>query len=266
MEENSKKLQRIADVIKVMGYKTDAELAKAINLSQGYVSEIVNEKKNVPKTFGQKLEDYLGISRKWFESGEGEMLAAGMKVRAGETERRPLYANAEVIGEIYPGKEETNFRDLGNGKLLMLVPEVDRYTMAGYLEHIQDREFVNGLPSVDMIVDKYHRGRYLSFVIKGDSMTDGTEESIPDGSTVIGREIKKELWLSKFHTHKWDDFIIVHRDGIIVKRIVGHDVEKGEIAIRSLNPDKERYPDDVIFLDDVLQMFNVIEVRIKRKK
>lgn len=50
--------------------------------------------------------------------------------------------------------------------------------------------------------------------------------------------------------------MIVHEDGIVVKRIIDHDVENHTITIHSLN---DMYPDRVIDLCDVKQIFNVIE-------
>ena len=94
-------------------------------------------------------------------------------------------------------------------------------------------------------------------------MNDGTEESYLEGDRLLCREIKRELWIdSKLHIRKWD-FVIVHKEGVLIKRIVEHNVENGTITVHSLNP---IYPDKVISLAEVYQIFNVIEfLRPKRR-
>ena len=58
-------------------------------------------------------------------------------------------------------------------------------------------------------------------------------------------------------------FVIVHKEGVLIKRIVEHNVENGTITVHSLNP---IYPDKVISLAEVYQIFNVIEfLRPKRR-
>jgi hypothetical protein len=63
------KLERLNIVMNRVNIKDDIELAKAINYSQGYISEILSAKKGVPKTMGIKLEDKFNISRQWFDLG-----------------------------------------------------------------------------------------------------------------------------------------------------------------------------------------------------
>ncbi|MNK86869.1 hypothetical protein D3C87_1067910 [compost metagenome] len=109
----------------------------------------------------------------------------------------------------------------------------------------------------------------MAFEAVGDSMENYTseemsKESIPHGATVTGREVGKHLWDSKFHNHKWPDFIVVLEDGIVIKRLIHHDVENGLITLHSLNPNKRVYPDKEYSLDEVKQIFNVINVTIER--
>ncbi|WP_124583927.1 helix-turn-helix transcriptional regulator [Pedobacter sp. KBW06] len=207
---------------------------------------------------GQKLEDHLGVSRKWYEEGEGEMLLESAAAQK---------ANSTSIGEIHYPLEvgDSPFIDLGEGKYIMVVPLVNEYAYAGYLPGYRDPEYLEELPKHTIIVDKHHKGQYRAFEIVGDSMDDNTKESISDGSIATGREIQQHLWTSKFHTHRFKDYIIVHKKhGIIAKRITHHDTDTGVITCHSLNPDKDRYPDFDIHLDDVRQMFNIVNVLQKR--
>jgi transcriptional regulator with XRE-family HTH domain len=178
----------------------------------------------------------------------------------------PKKQNAKDLGRIeYDEENETKFSDLGDGKYLMLVPLVNEFAHAGYLSNFKDSEYLEDLPKHTIIVDKHHRGHYRAFEVIGDSMDNNTRESIIDGSIATGREIKRELWKSKFHTHRSKDFIFVsNSEGIICKRIIGQDVEQGILKLHSLNPDKATYPDFDLHLDDVQQIFSIVQVTQKR--
>lgn len=140
---------------------------------------------------------------------------------------------------------------------VMEIPLVSQYAYAGYLDGYQDTTYMTDLPKVPFNVDHYGRGKYLAFEVRGDSMTDGTYQSILNGDILMCREVYQDHWKSKLHINKWT-FVIVHRtEGVIIKKIIDHDVEKGVITIHSLNPD---YPDQEINLADVKQLFNVLRV------
>lgn len=176
-------------------------------------------------------------------------------------------ANGKLIGELnYPiERGETPFIELGEGQYLMVMPLVNEYAYAGYLSGYADPEYVEELSKHTIIVTKQHKGNYRAFEIVGDSMDDGTKESIPDGSIATGREIQRHLWSSPFHTHRFKDYIIVHQtEGILNKRITKHDVSKGFITCHSLNPDKNTYPDFDLHLDEIKQIFNIVNVSIPR--
>jgi hypothetical protein len=166
----------------------------------------------------------------------------------------------------YPTLDSHNqFIDLKDGKILMIITKVEEPAYAGYLSNFADPQFIDALPFHSIIVDKYHKGNYRAFEIVGDSMDDGSKESIPDGSIATGREIYRDYWKSKFHTHRYKDYIIVsNTEGIIAKRIIAHDVPGGMITCHSLNTDKTTYPDLELSLEDVKQIFNIVNVSIAR--
>jgi phage repressor protein C with HTH and peptisase S24 domain len=169
-------------------------------------------------------------------------------------------SNAYTVGNIQYSETDSPFVDLGNGQYIMIVPLVQEYAYAGYLSGYQDEEYIEELPKHSFVVNKQHRGRYMAFQVIGDSMSNGTEESITEGSTVTGRGIQRHLWSSRFHIHRFKDYVIVHKEGILIKRITRHDVEEGVITCQSLNPDKDAYPDFDLKLDDCSQIFNIVNV------
>lgn len=147
--------------------------------------------------------------------------------------------------------------------IILRVPLVSQYAHAGYLAGYADASYMDSLPTIPYIVDHEALGHYVAFEVKGDSMNDGTEDSILEGDRLLCREIQPHLWVSsKLHFRKWD-FVIVHTEGILVKRIIDHDVDNHTITIHSLN---SMYPDKVIDLADVKQIFNVIELQRPRRR
>lgn len=142
-------------------------------------------------------------------------------------------------------------------------PFVSQKAYAGYLSGYADAEYVDSLPTVAFPVDHTPLGKYLVFEVKGDSMDDGSYDSYLSGDLLLCREVRMDLWKdSTLHFTKWD-FVIVHEEGILVKRIVNHDVVNHTITIHSLN---ELYPDRVIDLCEVRQILNVVNMMRPRRR
>ena len=143
------------------------------------------------------------------------------------------------------------------------VPVVSSYAHAGYLFGFVAPEYMEALPTIDFTPEHEMHGNYVTFEVRGDSMDDGSKEGYIDGELVICREIGRHLWQdSKLHINR-RDFVIVAREGILIKRITEHDVAAHTITIHSLNPE---YPDRTLDLSDVMQIFSVIESRYQRKR
>jgi transcriptional regulator with XRE-family HTH domain len=143
---------------------------------------------------------------------------------------------------------------------IMYVPLVSFYAYGGYQNGYGDPEYVENLPKIPFAAEVEHKGDYLCFEVRGSSMDDNTKRSIVEKDILLCRNIRPDLWKSsRLHLHKWQVFVIVHKeDGIMVKEIIKHDVEKGKITVHSYN---DMYDDKEIDLRDVAQIFNVVEIR-----
>ena len=212
------------------------KFAEAAGLSRGFVNVLGDGISS--KSLNKISQAFPELNTLWLTTGEGEML---------KTTNNTLKYN-----EAAPIQQD-----------VVYIPLVNQFAYAGYLDGYTDTTYMKQLPKIPFIVDKEGHGNYIAFEVKGDSMNNGTEESYLEGDRLYCREIQPHLWVSsKLHLRKWD-FVIVHTDGIIVKRIIDHDVENHTITIHSLN---DMYPDRVIDLCDVKQIFNVIEsVRPRRR-
>jgi phage repressor protein C with HTH and peptisase S24 domain len=144
-----------------------------------------------------------------------------------------------------------------NDSSIMKVPLVHQYAYAGYLSGYSDDDYISDLPTVPFVVEsKVYRGNYMAFEVRGDSMDNRSIESYPEHSIVMGREISKSHWQSKLHISQWD-FIIVHEtEGVLLKRIINHDVERGTITLHSLN---DLYEDFTVSLNECIKIFNVVK-------
>lgn len=212
------------------------KFAEAAGLSRGFVNVLGDGISS--KSLNKISQAFPELNTLWLTTGEGEMLKT--------TNNTPQYNEATPIQQD-----------------VVYIPLVNQFAYASYLDGYTDASYMEQLPKIPFIVDKEGHGNYIAFEVKGDSMNNGTEESYLEGDRLYCREIAPYLWAtSKLHLRKWD-FVIVHTDGIIVKRIIDHDVENHTITIHSLN---DMYPDRVIDLCDVKQIFNVIEsVRPRRR-
>ena len=184
------------------------------------------------------------FNEEWLLSGEGEMCS---NIEQNTKEERQIQIEAMPM----------------NPNAILNVPLVNQYAYAGYLNGYQNETYMNTLPTIPFIADHEAMGNYIAFEVKGDSMNDGTEESYLEGDRLLCREVPQYLWAeSKLHIKKWD-FVIVHEDGILIKRITDHDTANHTIKVHSLN---EMYPDRIIDLREVKQIFNVVEMQRPRRR
>ena len=213
--------------------------------------------------------EYKGIKKAVFEKdagfGNGFVDKMGNNTRTSTLDRISNYCPDLNISWLRTG-EGNMLKDNSNAQPFTPharagIPLVSQYAYAGYLGGYGDPEYVGTLPTIDFTPNQEMTGNYLAFEVKGDSMDDGSKESYIEGELLICREVEHHLWRdSRLHINK-RDFVIVHTEGILVKRIIAHDVEHHTITIHSLNP---IYPDRVLDLADVRQIFSVVESRIQR--
>lgn len=260
MEEKTKRFFEVLDTLKVSGYK----LSKQSNLvTQQKLTNARNGRNNISTDIVMELcRLYEQVNPDYILTGKGSMLTTGGNVSkdftntSGSGSATVITGNDAVVNmgaEAKPMKLEH----------IVFAPLVSQYAYAGYLSRYADEEYIEGLPVVPFFADHEAKGNYVAFEVRGDSMDDGTDEGYMEGDRVLGREIPSDLWVSsKLHIRKWD-FIIVHTEGILIKRIIAHDVDKHLITIHSLN---DMYEDKVLDLKDVRKIFNVIELQRPKRR
>lgn len=135
---------------------------------------------------------------------------------------------------------------------LPIVPHSARAGTLGEYEQLFGDDYDRKQP---VLVTKQMHGRYLCFRVEGDSM----EPVLLHGDVVMARHIDRDLYKdSRLHLRSWSVWIVVtHHDGILIKSIADHDVEGGTLRLHSLNP---LYPDQTVRMQDVIDVYNVIEI------
>lgn len=228
---------RIKEIIDKLFDGNIKDFAIATGINYHTARNIVGERQTTPssniiESIASSIEN---INGNWLLSGKGEMTISTMSKDA-----QPI---------ISPN--------------IMTIPLVGQYAQAGYLSGFCDSDYMEALPQIPVMADHELRGDYVAFEVRGDSMDDQSDESLKEGDILICRRINPEYWKFKLHINKWD-FVIVHRtEGVLVKRIVDHNVETGDIHLHSLNP---MYPDFTLNLGNVAQLFNVVQVSRTRRR
>lgn len=221
--------ERIVSYIRSKGL-TNRGFSLSIGMSENYVASM--RRSIQPGVVAKIAARYPDLNTGWLLTGEGQML-------------RPAAPREEAAPVINPN--------------LVMAPLISKYAYAGYMAGYGDEEYIDTLPTVPFIVPETQtsKGDYIAIEVKGDSMDNNTPESIMEGDMLLCRIIKPELWRDcKLHMRRWN-FVIVTREGILVKRIVDHDLGRGTIRIHSLN---ELYSDETIELRDVIQIMNVVQL------
>lgn len=243
-EHNQRYLEAMNYIMESRGMTLES-FAKSIDVGRTVLSQVKGGKQNASiDVVSKTCSEYPEINANYILTGSGSMLIQ---------EKGEPIVKQEVKNDAKPISAE----------IIIQVPLVNQYAYAGYLSGYQDTTYMESLPTIPFIADHEMKGKYIAFEVKGDSMNDGTEESYLEGDKLFCREIPQYLWAdSKLHIRKWD-FVIVHEDGILVKRIIDHDVKNHTITVHSLN---DFYPDKVIDLAEVRQIFNVVEMQRPKRR
>lgn len=137
------------------------------------------------------------------------------------------------------------------------VPFISVHAIAGYASGYGDNEYINELPTIPIMVDRRFKGKYRIFEVDGDSMDNGGRNSLYDGDKILCREVIQELWTTKLNIKDWFFVIVFKNDGIVVKQIIEHNTENGNICCHSLN---QIFEDFTVNLNDVVELYNVIKI------
>ncbi|WP_420150348.1 LexA family transcriptional regulator [Spirosoma sp.] len=240
-----------------------SQFSELIGVKQPNLSAYENNRVEPESRTIKDIINIAGVNLEWWNTGKGNILL-GAEVyaplsEAYTSEATPLSIVDET--EVTRTVSGSEFRDLDNGMVLMTIPLVDEYAYASYPHGWKDSEYIEELPKHSIVLPKRDKGRYRAFVVRGDSMDDGGRKAIYAGDIVVGREVERDFWQSRLYINGTGrDYIIVHQDGVFIKRIIKHDVKEGLITCASSNPDKDHFPDFDVRLSEVYELYIIWKV------
>lgn len=194
--------------------KTQAQMAGDLHITQSSLSQIENGSRGVSLAVLLKVKEHYGLNANWLLNGEG-MVFESRKAAAS-----PIKGNEEH-----------------------LIPLVDKKAHADYPSKINDAEFIKSFSLYR--IPGFEEGKFRMFEVEGDSM----EPTIFEGEIVISEFIEdtKQAVNGKI-------FILVSRDGIVVKRLLYYLNDSNVFILKSDNPKYKSYQ---IKKDEIIEIWEV---------
>lgn len=214
------------------------------NSSAATMGNVLNGSKPQKKTY-KLICSYFNVREEWFLTGEDPMRTAARDIAVN---------NIVEEGKVESGLN--SFISLGNGKNLMLIPFVDQFSQIAFLTDYNKDRFISSLSYHPIIIHGVKSGSYFAFRVVGNSMDDNTKDSIEDNSIVTGRVIDKHLWQGGYNIHLDKNYVIVHKNGILIRKVIDIKDETG-LGVSSLNKD---YPDDFVKFEDCNMILSIVDI------
>jgi len=215
------------------------DLARAIGVSLRTIQLYEKKNANIPIKNLTRIADYFDVSIAELYSHE-------------VNEDREIY-------EVNSGTSDRSFstKKIDAKKWVVSAPLVTSKKFPDYCDTMENQDFLRNLPILSFVVENVESGAYIAFEIIGNSMENGTTESIPNGSIVLGKEVSIED-LEVHGKFKSVKAIIVYGTNILCKEIIKYDLRQRSITCHSLNTSPE-YADFEIPVSQVKQLFEVVK-------
>lgn len=241
-----------ADILRMI-LSNEKMTAATLSSKLGYSSPqlLYNISKGITKGISPSLSDRIidvfpHYSRSWLLSGEGDMFA-----NTSEASKKPHKAPKEV--EVVPD----------GSRIIQTLPIIPIEAQAGIgkgflydKDPSQDpEEIYDEFDSMEVVLERETSDRYKLFRVKGDSMTDGTLNSICSGDVILCREVYPEDWKLGLTNNRFPNVVVViEEEGILIKRLIKHSKKKETISLHSINP---QYDDFTVDLKNVRAFYYV---------
>ncbi|NDV59037.1 XRE family transcriptional regulator [Bacteroides sp. 519] len=243
-------IERVSEIIKYKGLTTRS-FALKINFNYSTLNNyIVGRRTAIDLNLISKIsETFDDISVEWLLTGKGHML-----------KQQPEDVEEDEDTLYHITKSGNKFYKTSSGKYKMRVPLVPYYAYGRYISGTSEAITMerDEWEVVDFIVDRIAHGRYLAFEIKGDSMDDGSKNSLEQGDIVLAREQARDNWMNRLPYRNFPYWIVVTDDSILCKQMIDHDTETGMVTFHSLNPSPE-YRDFTLNVDEIRQLLYIVK-------
>jgi DNA-binding XRE family transcriptional regulator len=233
---------------------------------KGLDLKVLREKSNLTQ---EELGKRLGKSKRtvitWEKSEELSQSQVNQVnsifLESEEISQYKINSNDLIVNEsseIFKTKAGSVYTENADGSYTITVPLVPFDAYASYVNTYNDEVvLLKDWEKVSFNVDKIGLGKYLGFKTKGDSMNGGSLYDTPDKTLLLAREIGRQHWVDGFRYSDYG-FILITKNNMMHKDIIGMDKEKGTVICHSRNKSPE-YSDFDLNLNDVYQIFRVIK-------
>ncbi|MEM9077834.1 MAG: helix-turn-helix transcriptional regulator [Bacteroidota bacterium] len=230
------------------------ELRKQKGVTQSDLAEAVGVSLRTIQTYEKKN---ASISNKRLEK-----IAAFFELSVIELQIREVNEEEATYGNQKPFSHYgSRCYPLDFGKTFMLARLLLAETQEEYAKTIKSGEEPKDMMKAGFVLETLHDGSHLAFEIAGDYMNDGTIQSIPNKSIVLGVEYTVNELVKDTKLFLDQMMVLVLHDRITCKKIVAVNADKKEITCNNLNTSPE-FNDFTLPLDEILQLFKVIKKQI----
>ncbi len=234
-----------------------------------YILKQLRRKKDISQT---ELANHIGVSLRTIQLYEKKNANIPIKnltkiAHFFEMTIAELYLHeVNDMGEPYMRKQPFTkhgsiFYPLDHGKYLLMAPLVLMEQYGDYLEKLKKATSKKTPFQIGFVIDLLEDGPYIAFEVAGDAMNNKTVEAIPNKAIVLGLNLKKET-LTENKGNLWNKpYVLVCKNRIICKQLMGYDPAKNSIQCHNLNNSPE-YQDFEVPMDDVIQVFKVAKKQL----
>lgn len=181
------------EVLKSRGMvKSSRQFALSLDYAPQSFSDIVNGKRDVTIELVRKAVKQYHFSAQYLFTGEGEMFIDDLKL---------------------PDPILTVCVDQEGEERIVHVPVS---AQAGYIDQLYDQEFIGNLPSFTLPGDRFRRGTFRCFDVKGDSM----EPTLFSGDRIVCSFVDRDYWNSSIRDNHV--YVVIAKSGVIVKRVINN--------------------------------------------
>lgn len=231
---------RLGQLIENKGFKNANEFGKALGYSSSEkISRLIRNPENRPsfeilQDIANKFDD---VSLDWLVSGQHSVSKPSKNKHLAVNEEAEPYLAASRIIEVV-GRE--------NNPLHLMVPVK---AQAGYLDNYENQEWFSELPTCQL-PGLQDRSLWL-WEVEGNSMNTDTG-GLNSGDWVVAERI-----YGKSDIRDGRVYVLVHKDGVLIKRILNRVDKDGKLIAKSDNL-SGNYPPIVVEPSDVLELWYVV--------
>ncbi|WP_435624125.1 helix-turn-helix domain-containing protein [Flagellimonas sp.] len=219
---------------------TQTDLAKAVGVSLRTIQTYEQKDASIPTKNLTKIAAFFDLS------------VADMYLRKMNDEEAS-YGNQKPFihfgSRCYP---------LDFGKNFIVVPLLLTEMQSEYAKSLGEKIEPKHQMKTGFVVEKLHDSSYVAFEISGDSMNDGTIQSIPNKSIVLGVEHTMDELVQDPGLLLDQTMVLVLRDRITCKKIAEVDTHKKEISCTNLKTSPE-FNDFKLPFHEILQLFKIVK-------